>query len=590
MYIPTTFMASQGSCFRVTTSTISGSGLITSGSFISGGVFWDWYRFATADYTDPTYQSFTASLNILSGSTGQAKLLIVGAGGAGGSGANIIGQPASDFAAGGGGGGGVVYYNNFPISSGSYEIAVGGATTQINSFSTGSNGRNSYVKLPKNITYTPFTSSFLTAYGGGGGGYGNLDSVFPIGCVSFYGAAGPTTGGNGIYTGQCSGRTAQNTIYTTLNGLSQGPQGFKGGDIANTQPDFSSYAASGGGGAGGVGLSLAKNDMAFGLYASDGGPGLNFNLTGTTIGVSPGGGGQAGGDTGKIGTCVNSGSAYGRGGQGERDGNTSQINFGFGGVVILAIPKCYTQATQCRTYIARAGASNSATLTYIPCGVNSIVSGTLAPGASASVCTYVLSPYPTITGTGAQLTASVSCSTDIELPATCPSGTQLTNLHYYQYSNTTTGSGGSRAYGNATYYNAAGQLVVAENFAYENPTEYFCAKEVPQPYISSGSGILLDLGVGGCGDYCTSSYAPPPPFPPFPYNCSCYQFTAGGDGPGPEPGFVGGLDCITGQYVGFSGNVTFPASGRYCWRTGTPTGSGTFSLSGPLSTCTGGAC
>lgn len=332
MYIPTSFFSSQGACISASVSSIAGNGKITSGSFVSASISWSYIQFETQDYTNPTYQSFTASLNILSGSTGQAKLLIVGAGGAGGSGNNV---GASDFAAGGGGGGGVVYYNNFPISSGSYEIVVGGATTQINAFATGSNGRNSYIKLPNNLTYTPFTSSFLIAFGGGGGGYGNIDAVLPFTCISFNGAPGPTTGGIGIYTQQCGSRNAPNTIYTTLNGLTLGPQGFNGGNI--TASAASVFAATGGGGAGSVGVSLTANDLNFGLYASNGGDGLQFNMTGTPTYFSPGGGGQAGGDTGVAGL---GGDTYGRGGQGERDGNTTSVNFGFGGVVIIAWPIC----------------------------------------------------------------------------------------------------------------------------------------------------------------------------------------------------------------------------------------------------------
>jgi len=362
MYIPTTFFGSQGSCFTITTSTISGSGLITTGSFVSGGVYWDYYKFETADYTDPTYQSFTASLNILSGSTGQAKILIVGAGGAGGSGNSGFGIDPQNFAAAGGGGGGVVYYNQFPIISGSYEIGVAGATTQINALATGSNGINSYIKLPNNLTYTPFTSSFLTAYGGGGGGWGEVDGTMPFTCLSTNGGRGSTTGGIGIVSSQCGARNAPDTLYTTLNGITLGPQGFKGGDIETTSVE-SQPLASGGGGAGSIGQVLTTSMISNGIYASSGGDGLNFTLTGTPFGVSPGGGGEAYGDSGSVGSCINSGSAYGRGGKGERDGNTGEINFGFGGVVIVAIPRCST-AFDCKTF-AISGSGN--TVNYLEC-------------------------------------------------------------------------------------------------------------------------------------------------------------------------------------------------------------------------------
>jgi hypothetical protein len=403
MYIPITFFGSQGSCFTTTTSTISGSGTITTGSFVSGGFVWDYYQFQTTDYTDPTYTAFTASLNILTGSTNQAKLLIVGGGGAGGSG----GSPSSDFSAGGGGGGGVVYYNNFPITSGSYEIGVGGATTQISSLAIGNNGRNSYIKLPNNLTYTPFTSSFLTAFGGGGGGYGQVDGTIPITCLSNNGGAGPTTGGIGtISNAPCGGGSATSTIYTTLNGITLAPQGFKGGDVADSTPDFSVVAATGGGGAATTGSNLSKNDMASGTYASNGGAGLQFNMNGTPTYFSPGGGGQASGQTGAKGL---GGDTYGRGGQGERDGNTTSVNFGFGGVVIIAIPKCEALFS-CREF-AITGSGGVAT--FLQCGSPTTTSTTLANGFDIVSCLKIYSGSNTpVLATGATYVAlSASCDT-----------------------------------------------------------------------------------------------------------------------------------------------------------------------------------
>lgn len=400
MYIPITFFGTQGSCFRTTTSTISGSGLITTGSFVSGGFVWDYYKFETLDYTNPTYQSFTASLNILSGSTGQAKLLIVGAGGAGGSG----GTPSAvDYAAGGGGGGGVVYYNNFPLTSGSYEIGVGGATTQISAFATGSNGRNSYIKLPNTLTYTPFTSSFLTAYGGGGGGYGNIDGTLPYTCQSFNGQPGPTTGGIGIVSSQCGASNAVSTIYTTLNGITLGPQGFKGGDIQSTSIG-SQTLASGGGGAATIGQVLTTSMIGSGIFASNGGDGLQFNLTGTPTYFSPGGGGQAGGDTGATGL---GGDTYGRGGQGERDGNTTSINFGFGGVVIVAIPRCES-AFSCRQF---AITGSGAIASFLECGNSATSSTTLASGFDIVAClkTYSGSITPVVATGATYVALSASC-------------------------------------------------------------------------------------------------------------------------------------------------------------------------------------
>lgn len=499
MYIPTSFFSSQGSCITATASTITGSGTITTGSFISGGFFWDYYQFETTDYTDPTYGSFTASLNVFSGSTNQAKLLIVGAGGAGGSGAS---PTPENYAAGGGGGGGVVYYDTFPLSTGIYEIAVGGATTPPGTTTTGSNGRNSYVKLPNNVSYTPFTSSFLTAYGGGGGGWGELDSIFPFTCRSFNGAPGPSTGGVGLYSGQCPAGTATSTIYTTLNGIAQGPQGYRGGNIEETEPDFTVVAASGGGGAATTGSNLSKNDMAFGLYASNGGDGLQFNMNGTSTYFSPGGGGQAGGDTGATGL---GGNTYGRGGQGERDGSTSAINRGYGGVVIIAIPRCLS-AFSCKNF---AITGSNTTLSYLNCGFPFVTSSKLSSNQdqfTACLLTYSGSNTPVLL-TGAttssvlndcsgQLTSSAGCNCTY-IRAVPNSGTQIINLFPCNGSGSVTQS-----------VPPAGKFFCIESYS----------------TYSFPSGGVTEYGsciTGSCaGISYTSSFV----------NCSSYTATAGGSG------------------------------------------------------------
>ena len=501
MYIPSTFFSSQGACIVSSTNTISGSGLITSGTFASGSVLYQYYKFETADYTDPTYQSFTASLNILSGSTGQAKLLIVGAGGAGGSGGAI----SANFAAGGGGGGGVVYYNNFPISSGSFEIAVGGATTQINAGATGSSGRNSYIKLPNNITYTPFTSSFLTAYGGGGGGWGQIDGVMPFTCLSTNGRTGPTTGGIGIYTQQCGSRNAPDTIYTTLNGITLGPQGFKGGNI--TAGSGFVMAATGGGGAGTVGVSLTANDLNFGTYASNGGDGLQFNLTGTSTYFSPGGGGQA--EQGDTGTTGLGGNTYGRGGQGERDGNTTQINFGFGGVVIIVWPICLADSDNCKTYTISGGATGG-TMTYIPCDTQTLTTTTIDFGYTGSACLYNVAGYPTTTGT-VTLTQVGTCNTFIPIAptVTCTPPLVKTPVNIYNYSLPgqcyPTPSSCQRLFYptqtiNYVDVNAVSQSVQVGGWF--TGTGQICARSQPTPRITGGtitnSGLI-------CGYYCSGS-------------------------------------------------------------------------------------
>lgn len=511
MYIPTTFMSSQGSCFNVTTSKLSGSGSISSGSFISGGFVWDYYQFETTDYTNPTYSSFTASLNVLSGSTGQAKLLIVGAGGAGGSGAT---PNAINYAAGGGGGGGVVYYNNFPLSSGSFEIAVGGATTQASSLATGSNGRNSYFKLPNNITYAPFTSPFLTAFGGGGGGWGEVDGTLPFTCLSFNGTPSSTTGGVGIYSTQCGAGSALNTLYSNLGGISGNPQGYKGGDI-DSVPSGQTLA-SGGGGAGAIPPTLTASQINLGTLASKGGDGLQFNLTGTPIYFSPGGGGQAGGTTGATGL---GGDTYGRGGQGERDGNTTSVNFGFGGVVIIAIPRCATNLNICTEYRILGGATGG-TITYIPCGTSTVASASINTGYTGSVCTLKVGSFPSSTGT-VTLTQTGSCNSFIPLAATqsCASGTIQTPAFIYDWevpiacyptpSNCERYRTATSTINYVDYLGVSQSVTVGGGFG--SNTGQICARELPTPTILCNT---LTGGFGNCaitktslvcGYYCSGS-------------------------------------------------------------------------------------
>ena len=504
MYIPTTFMSTQGSCISASVSTISGSGLITSGTFVSASVLYQYYQFETADYTDPTYQSFTASLNILSGSTGQAKLLIVGAGGSGGSGFT----PNGNFGAGGGGGGGVVYYNNIPIQSGSIQIVVAGASTQTSSQVVGNTGRNSYITLPNNFSYPPFTGS-LIAYGGGGGGYGVIDAVPPYTCFIYRGTPSSTTGGIGLYTTRCGAQNADNTLYTTLNGLTRGPQGYKGGNVEATAVGTS--LGTGGGGAGSIGVTITDAMISQGNYASDGGNGLDFNLTGTIIGVSPGGGGQAGSGvekTGNWGNCTNNTSAYGRGGRGDRNGSTTTNNFGYGGVVIIAWPICLSDSDNCREYVIRGGASGG-TMTYIPCDTQTITTTTIDFGYTGSACLYKVAGYPTTTGT-VTLIETGSCNTFIPIAptVTCTTGSK-TPVNVYNYSLPgqcyPTPSSCQRLFYptqtiNYVDVNAVSQSVQVGGWF--TGTGQICARSQPAPTITGGtitnSGLI-------CGYYCSGS-------------------------------------------------------------------------------------
>lgn len=337
MYIPTSFFSSQGACITASFSTISGSGLVTSGSFVSQSISWSYVQFENTvnPITSSSLNlSFQAKLNIISGSTGRAKLLLVAGGGAGGYGACVL-APSScnSTAAGGGGGGGIVYYDNFPLASGSYNITVGaGGGNPLNAGIQGRQGGDT--TFTYNIPYTPFTSSILTAYGGGKGGYIINDGY---GGTSFVaGASGGSAGGTVV----CSNGNGANQIIQAccdgLGGLNNANQGnAASGGIAGA----SNYQGTGGGGAGTPG---AQTNGTTGPYVSAGGDGLPFNLTGTQLYYAAGGGGARGQGFPVVQAKANDGNGtagIGNGGQGQTlsyPQGTTATN----GVVIVAWPVC----------------------------------------------------------------------------------------------------------------------------------------------------------------------------------------------------------------------------------------------------------
>ena len=91
MYIPSLLFGATNSC-------ISASGADSTGIFFSGSQVWEYYKFTTLD---------SGSFTIHSGSTNNAKVLIVAGGGFGG--ITEINDAAGSEAAGGGGAGGVVF-------------------------------------------------------------------------------------------------------------------------------------------------------------------------------------------------------------------------------------------------------------------------------------------------------------------------------------------------------------------------------------------------------------------------------------------------------------------------------------------------
>jgi len=203
--------------------------------------------------------------------------VLVVAGGGGGGGTNT---------GGGGGGGGLIYRSNYPVTPTTvYSVTVGaGGSGGISSGSgNGSQGSNSVFDT-------------LTAIGGGYGAGANND-----------GGAGGSGGGAGS-----GGANNQ------LSGAATAGQGFPGGGGLLTGP----FAAGGGGGAGGVGGGGLKNSSTFpatanAYYGSDGGPGLQFSISGTPTFYAGGGGGGTQGSNGGLG-----GGFGGQGGGGAGQANS----------------------------------------------------------------------------------------------------------------------------------------------------------------------------------------------------------------------------------------------------------------------------
>lgn len=191
----------------------------------------------------------------------QVEVLVVAGGGGGGA-----------WVGGGGGAGGVVYRENYPVTPGeSIAVTVGAG-------GTGEYNPGSYGGMPRATNGGNSSFGTLTAIGGG---YGGSWDPYPA-------QSGGSGGGNGyLYVGAAG---------TTGQGF---PGGRGRGDSSN------GYPTGGGGGAGGPGQDWGQGGSAQntnGSYApngkcGDGGPGLPFNITGSTIWVGGGGGGGVHGNS-----------------------------------------------------------------------------------------------------------------------------------------------------------------------------------------------------------------------------------------------------------------------------------------------------
>ena len=215
----------------------------------------------------------------------QVEVLVVAAGGTGAA------DSTTNVGNGGGGGGGLIYNSAYPVTPGqTYTVTVGAGQVGLFANSKRSGGNSVFGNL--------------IAIGGGGGGY----------YINNTGADGGSGGGGGSTSAGGGAGTAG--------------QGFAGGTA-------SSNAGGGGGGAGGT---------ATGTNTRDGGPGLQFGISGIPTYYAGGGGGSASsgaqgtggiGGGGAAGTVGTNGTANTGGGGGAQINGGAKSGDGGSGIVIV---------------------------------------------------------------------------------------------------------------------------------------------------------------------------------------------------------------------------------------------------------------
>jgi len=230
-------------------------------------------QMTVTDTATDRYVSFTAgsgcTVTIPPGYNSVTSLIVGGGGGGGGGGGRIGTSP------GGGGAGGVVLAQTFQVNAGdtlTIDVGVGGAGGEGSSAVSGGNGSESRVIHP---------GGTLTATGGSGGGFGNLDyTSIPDGAGdgggndAFPFANAPTL----AVTTPCTGIRANWSCYDGGGGGSgAGGYGTQGSDIAG-------YG--GNGGPGGMGAS--------GWIADDLGSATGFGVLSSGRRYFAGGGGGGG--------------------------------------------------------------------------------------------------------------------------------------------------------------------------------------------------------------------------------------------------------------------------------------------------------
>jgi len=323
MYIPVGFFNTEEGEGRIEAT----GGIIYdihSGSFV-----WRLHEFETVDNTTTTDYNFIVS----SGSTSQARILVVAAGGQGstiGIANNRPNQPA------GGGGGGVLLSNSQTITTGSYSVRVGGAPA-LTSNTAGLSGANSYFQG---------NGINVTSTGGGGAGYYLVDGCCPS--VIINGKNGGSGGGAEFGVTYGSGITGQ---------------GFRGGSAALYS---NVYYGGGGGGAGQIGGNAPGNASIGGK----GGDGKQLRLSPymTLDWYSGGAGGGGSANSGNAGSGSNQ-TPYARNNMGDRNtyggGSVSTGLSSYRGIVRIMYPLYRYNPADTQTYQFTCTDSNGCAIQYV---------------------------------------------------------------------------------------------------------------------------------------------------------------------------------------------------------------------------------
>lgn len=395
MYIPSLlFGAGKSDCVAV-------RGTSDSGSFQSGSEIWDYYKFANVG---------SASFQVLAGSTVNARIFMVAGGGGGG---YSLDNTIGGLSAGGGGAGGVVY-TQATLGIGTYPLYVGDGADV-----TGS-GEESWIDIDSALIPASYLSYFtsgsrLTAEGGGSGAwFTSLSNGFGSAAAKVDAANGGSGGGGIQALRWADPPNGPNGYVTGTQGGGRNPQGNNGGtpDGLNCTATVETTATGGGG----VKTQSANTDCTAAVgYQTPGGEGDFYNVDGTPKQYAYGGASMRTGvwEAAPYDSASASSRAIGAGGWGTSDLYPVALNKdkGVKGEIVILVPVCRTEKTECTTYSIGGGVSGG-NITYIPCGESFLTSSAVIAGDTLSICSFPITdgtPYPSGSGT-VTVTAGADCS------------------------------------------------------------------------------------------------------------------------------------------------------------------------------------